>query len=565
MQNATADGETRTISFHHLHTKEDLTVTYKRNGRYDEYGLQQINHLMRDWREQEPIKMDPHLIHVLWEVHREVGGKEPISVICGYRSSGTNPKLRRRSSGVAKFSLHMQGKAIDFHIPGVPLKRCVRPGCARNAEGSGFSVFRLRPLDTGNVRHWPRMPEAQLARVLSKGQLASRSASDNGKSIAVAQAGSGATPSFLSKLFGGDQDAAEAASSPPAAAKPAASARSASVPTLLDARPEQPAEKPAAKSGDRLAAVPVPLSRPVRSESFQAPSKAGAKPEAIAVMPAKPAADGASFELAATSSKPVRLPPTANLAAPAGISANEIINDRGYWRGLPGADSSQSPDAARTTATPAARRPVALASADPAATANATPWAMIDRNYKEPPPSALAYAAQPTSIAAAPALTDGGMLRAGSPADTTIAVKRSGERPSALPGKGQGHKPGAGWRSFRRSVDARDDREPSAQGFMRTTLLGATDFRNLGPYMQKPGATVMMTFTADPHLGMTCEKFAGSAVVFISTVTFGAARTASSADLLPKGGGSPGGWRRKPGKPGLRRTNRAHTIPSACR
>ena len=57
--------------------------------------------------------------------------------------------------------------------------------------------------------------------------------------------------------------------------------------------------------------------------------------------------------------------------------------------------------------------------------------------------------------------------------------------------------------------------------------MGATDFRNLGPYMHKPGATVMMTFTADPHLGMTCEKFAGSAVVFISTVTFGAARTAS--------------------------------------
>ena len=324
LQNAIADGETRTISFHHLHTKEDLTVTYKRNGRYDENGLQQINHLMRDWREQEPIKMDPHLIDVLWEVHREVGGKEPISVICGYRSSGTNSKLRRRSSGVAKFSLHMQGKAIDFHIPGVPLEEVRAAGLRAQRGGVGiYPSSGFVHMDTGGVRHWPRMPEAQLARVLSKGQLASRSASDNGKSIAVAQAGSGATPSFLSKLFGGDQDAAEAAKSPPAAAKPAASARSASVPTSLDARPEQPAEKPAAKSGDRLAAVPVPLSRPVRSESFQAPSKAGAKPEAIAAMPAKPAADGASFELAATSSKPVRLPPTANLAAPAGISAND--------------------------------------------------------------------------------------------------------------------------------------------------------------------------------------------------------------------------------------------------
>ena len=131
LQNASADGETRTISFHHVHTKEDLTVTYKRNGRYDEEALKQINHVLRDWREQDPIKMDPHLIDLLWEVHREVGAKEPISIICGYRSPGTNAMLRRRSSGVAKFSQHMTGKAIDFFIPGV---------AARGRAGGGAAV-----------------------------------------------------------------------------------------------------------------------------------------------------------------------------------------------------------------------------------------------------------------------------------------------------------------------------------------------------------------------------------------------------------------------------------------
>ena len=53
-------------------------------------ALKQINHLMRDWREDEPIKMNPHLIDLLWEVHREVGATEPIRVICGYRSPDTN-------------------------------------------------------------------------------------------------------------------------------------------------------------------------------------------------------------------------------------------------------------------------------------------------------------------------------------------------------------------------------------------------------------------------------------------------------------------------------------------
>jgi hypothetical protein len=55
---------------------------------------------------------------------------------------------------------------------------------------------------------------------------------------------------------------------------------------------------------------------------------------------------------------------------------------------------------------------------------------------------------------------------------------------------------------------------------MSTSLLGSSDYRVLGPYLQKPTASVMMTFSGDPHLGMTTAKFSGSAVVFVSTVTF---------------------------------------------
>ena len=69
LQSVSADGETRTISFHHIHTGEDLSVTYKVNGRYDEDALRKINHVLRDWRESENITMDPHLIDLLWEVH----------------------------------------------------------------------------------------------------------------------------------------------------------------------------------------------------------------------------------------------------------------------------------------------------------------------------------------------------------------------------------------------------------------------------------------------------------------------------------------------------------------
>ena len=67
---------------------------------------------------------------------------------------------------------------------------------------------------------------------------------------------------------------------------------------------------------------------------------------------------------------------------------------------------------------------------------------------------------------------------------------------------------------------------PSAGAFMSTSLLGTTDFRTLSPYLQKPSSSVMMTFANDPHLGMSTQRFAGTAVVFVSTVTF-SRRTAS--------------------------------------
>jgi hypothetical protein len=62
---------------------------------------------------------------------------------------------------------------------------------------------------------------------------------------------------------------------------------------------------------------------------------------------------------------------------------------------------------------------------------------------------------------------------------------------------------------------------PSVQTSMTTTLFGAPDFRTLRPFIQKPATAIMMTFSNNPHLGMTTERFTGSAVAFQPTVTFG--------------------------------------------
>src|SRR5581483_5580561 len=83
LQNAVAEGETRTITMHHLHTGEDITITYKRDGRYDEAALAKLNWFLRDWRRSEETSMDPRLIDLVWEVQREANASGPIQVVCG--------------------------------------------------------------------------------------------------------------------------------------------------------------------------------------------------------------------------------------------------------------------------------------------------------------------------------------------------------------------------------------------------------------------------------------------------------------------------------------------------
>ena len=167
-QQAIAIGDTRTITMHHVHTNEDITVTYKRNGNYDQAALQKINWFLRDWRRNEQTTMDPQLIDLLWEVHREVGAKAPIYVICGYRAPETNAMLRARSNGVALYSQHMVGSATDFFIPGVSVEE-LRVTALR-LQGGGVGYYpapssHFVHMDTGNVRHWPRMTREELVRV----------------------------------------------------------------------------------------------------------------------------------------------------------------------------------------------------------------------------------------------------------------------------------------------------------------------------------------------------------------------------------------------------------------
>src|SRR5205823_2187687 len=341
VHDATALNETRTLSFHHTHSDEDLTVTFRRDGRYDEEALKKINHFLRDWRSQDSTTMDRHLFDIIWEVYRDVDGKKPIQIISAYRSPATNAMLRRRSSGVARFSQHMLGHAMDFYIPDVPLEQIRAAGLRLQRGGVGFYPTSGSPfvhLDTGSIRHWPRMTHDQLARVFPDGrtvhvptdgvplqgyELARADIEKRGSGDGTATIGK---PGFFASLFkskSNDDDAE--ATSPAVNEKPATTA-------AADTRSADP--------------VPMPRAKPQVAAAFQLAS-----------------ADAQLVK----SKQPVTAPAEQKPQTPA-----DIINARGFWD-----DAGATPAQASPAQVAAIRAREALA-----ATADPQPTASVPAAYQ---------------------------------------------------------------------------------------------------------------------------------------------------------------------------------------
>jgi len=145
----------RALSLHNLHTGERLTRTYWADGKYLGAPLADIDHLLRDHRTDESCAIDPELLDVLHRLQHKVGSRKPFEIISGYRSPKTNAMLQGNSKGVAKKSLHMQGKAIDIRLPGQDLDKLRRAALSFKAGGVGYyPKSNFIHLDTGRPRHW---------------------------------------------------------------------------------------------------------------------------------------------------------------------------------------------------------------------------------------------------------------------------------------------------------------------------------------------------------------------------------------------------------------------------
>jgi uncharacterized protein YcbK (DUF882 family) len=145
----------RRIAFNNLHTGETLDVAYWENGAYVPDALGAVNHVLRDWRDNEVHVIEPKLLDLLTALGAELDTKAAVNVICGYRSPATNAMLHAESSQVASGSLHMVGQAIDIRLPGVSSAR-IRDAAMQLAVGGVgyYPVSDFVHVDVGRVRHW---------------------------------------------------------------------------------------------------------------------------------------------------------------------------------------------------------------------------------------------------------------------------------------------------------------------------------------------------------------------------------------------------------------------------
>jgi len=145
----------QSVSFVHTHTGEKLTAAYWKDGEYQADVLQQVNHLLRDFRTNEVHVIDPALLDLLFELRTKVGSERAFHVISAYRSPKTNEMLRQSSNGVAEHSMHMLGKAIDVRLESFPTERLAE--VARSLRRGGVGYYRASDfvhVDTGRVRYW---------------------------------------------------------------------------------------------------------------------------------------------------------------------------------------------------------------------------------------------------------------------------------------------------------------------------------------------------------------------------------------------------------------------------
>jgi uncharacterized protein YcbK (DUF882 family) len=144
------------LRFYNTHTGEKLTSTFWAEGEFVPDSLHDINKVLRDHRTNKVADIDPQLLLLLGQLNGKLDNSKELHIISGYRAPESNAFLRGHGSGgVAKRSLHMDGKAIDIRLPGTDLRYLQKAAMSLQGGGVGYyASSQFVHMDTGRVRYW---------------------------------------------------------------------------------------------------------------------------------------------------------------------------------------------------------------------------------------------------------------------------------------------------------------------------------------------------------------------------------------------------------------------------
>jgi len=148
-------GDIRRVRMYSGRTGESMDTIYWIEGEYIPEVLKEVNHFMRDWRNDEIVKIDPRNLDIVAAAHRLLDVSEPYMLLSGYRSPATNAMLRSHSRGVARNSLHMKGQAADLRLKSRNVSQMARAAETCGAGGVGhYYKSNFVHMDCGPVRTW---------------------------------------------------------------------------------------------------------------------------------------------------------------------------------------------------------------------------------------------------------------------------------------------------------------------------------------------------------------------------------------------------------------------------
>ena len=145
--------ETRGLWLYNKNTGEHLRIAHVRRGFYDLQALARLDWLLRDHHVSKYMRIDRKLYDMMYVTQQHFGADRPLIVTSGFRTAASDRKLAETIPGVARNSLHISGKAVDFQIPECSPKTVCRYLNNLGVGGVGRYPAHIH-MDAGSVRQW---------------------------------------------------------------------------------------------------------------------------------------------------------------------------------------------------------------------------------------------------------------------------------------------------------------------------------------------------------------------------------------------------------------------------